>query len=230
MCGSASDWDSRTVVANLNHNAIVVAISSDPSSPCASHRVDGIVDNVRPYLVQVRCRMNSRAAECFSYSRCTVTPRLSLVIQDGERVFQPLDDVHVLDRSLVHVGVFLDCADQVGYSRSCCSRFIQQVRNLDRSRDPHQGRPGRIRRRESRTKTPALPAYISPRARSAASCHKSFCPWLRNKESICSSRSLMASASGGGSSCCTNERFQLLDFRFLRGASGHAFPVRGWHL
>ena len=35
-------------------------------------------------------------------------------------------------------------------------------------------------------------------ARSAASCHRSFCPWLRSRESICSSRSLMASGSGGG--------------------------------
>ena len=43
------------------------------------------------------------------------------------------------------------------------------------------------------------------RARSAASCHKSFWRWLRNKESICSSRSLVANASGGCSFCWMNE-------------------------
>ena len=53
------------------------------------------------------------------------------------------------------------------------------------------------------------------RARSAASCHKSFWPWLRSKESIWSSRSLMASVSG--SFVALHKRsFQLFDFRFLR--------------
>ena len=52
------------------------------------------------------------------------------------------------------------------------------------------------------------------RARSAASCHRSFCPWLRNKESIWSSRSLSASGSRGTSLCWMKEAssFSISDF------------------
>src|SRR6202522_2874535 len=36
------------------------------------------------------------------------------------------------------------------------------------------------------------------RARSAASCHRSFCPWLRRNETMCSSRAVGGEESGGG--------------------------------
>ena len=54
------------------------------------------------------------------------------------------------------------------------------------------------------------------RASSAAICHKSFWPWLRNKESICSSRSLTASGSERYLVALDECSFQFFDFSFLR--------------
>jgi len=44
--------NSRTVIADLNHNATVVAISSNSKLPLSAHRVDGIIDEVGPNLIE----------------------------------------------------------------------------------------------------------------------------------------------------------------------------------
>ena len=44
--------NSWTVIANLNHNATVVAIGADAKFSFSVHRINSVVDNVRPHLVQ----------------------------------------------------------------------------------------------------------------------------------------------------------------------------------
>src|SRR5262249_51771910 len=65
-----------------------------------------------------------------------------LMVQDGKRRFQALDDVDILHRSLIHVCVFLDGADQIRYSRHTALDFIEKGRDLDRSSDPDESSPG----------------------------------------------------------------------------------------
>ncbi len=45
--------NSRTVIANLNHNAIVIAVGSDAKLALAVHRVNRVIDNVGPDLVEL---------------------------------------------------------------------------------------------------------------------------------------------------------------------------------
>src|SRR4029077_292893 len=44
--------NSRTVIADLNHNTTVVAISSNSKLSLSAHRVDGIIDEVGPNLIE----------------------------------------------------------------------------------------------------------------------------------------------------------------------------------
>ncbi len=43
----------RTVVGDLNHHAIILAIGSNSKFAFAAHRVNGIVDDVGPNLIQL---------------------------------------------------------------------------------------------------------------------------------------------------------------------------------
>ena len=45
--------NSRTVIGDLNHDAIVLAIGSNSKLAFATHGVDGIVDDVGPNLIQL---------------------------------------------------------------------------------------------------------------------------------------------------------------------------------
>src|SRR5262249_34025748 len=44
--------NSRTIVGDFNHHAIVFAIGSHSKFAFAAHRVDSVVDNVGPHLIQ----------------------------------------------------------------------------------------------------------------------------------------------------------------------------------
>src|SRR5262250_1440333 len=46
-------WNSGTVIANLNHHTPAVAISVYPKFAPAVHRIDGIVNDVGPNLIQL---------------------------------------------------------------------------------------------------------------------------------------------------------------------------------
>ena len=52
MWGWTSGRNSRTVIGNLDRDAIVIAISSNPQLPFSAHRVNRIVDDVGPHLVE----------------------------------------------------------------------------------------------------------------------------------------------------------------------------------
>src|SRR5262249_31585282 len=67
-----------------------------------------------------------------------------LMVQDSKRRFQTFEYVHILDGTLIHVGVFLDGADQIRYSRRAALNLIEKAGDLDRSGDPDESSPGSI--------------------------------------------------------------------------------------
>ena len=111
------------IVSNLNHNATVLAISANSKLALSAHGVDGIVDDVGPDLVELAAKRihEKRNALVVALHRHSL---FQLVIQDRKRGFQALYYIDVLDRRLVHVGVFLDRTDQIRYPRSATLDFV----------------------------------------------------------------------------------------------------------
>ena len=116
-------WDPRAVISNFDYNAIVLAIRSDTKLAFAVHGVNRVVDDVGPNLIQFTPERihEKRNALVVALHDDSV---FELVVQDGQRGFQALYDVDVLQRSLVHVGVFLDGTDQIRDSRRTVLDFV----------------------------------------------------------------------------------------------------------
>jgi hypothetical protein len=129
----------RAIVHNFHHRAIVFAVSADPQLTFSAHRINGIVDQVGPDLVEFASK------GMHQQRRLLVIPlhghaALEFVIQDCKRGLQCFHDIHVLDGGLVHERVFLDRSYQIGDSRSAAFNLVQQICDLQGSRDPHERR------------------------------------------------------------------------------------------
>jgi len=48
--------NSRAAVFDFNHNAIVVGICTNPEFALASHGVNGVINEVGPYLIQLAAK------------------------------------------------------------------------------------------------------------------------------------------------------------------------------
>src|ERR1700730_2211225 len=101
-----------TVIADLNHNAIVLAIGSNSKLAVATHRVNGIVNDVGPNLIQlaperIHEKRNALVVPVYDH------PAFELVVQNCKRRFKTFHDIDVLQGGLIHVGVFLDGTDQI---------------------------------------------------------------------------------------------------------------------
>src|SRR5208282_3565749 len=48
--------NSRTVIANFNHNATVLLVGSNANLALPMHRIDGVIDNVGPDLVELAAK------------------------------------------------------------------------------------------------------------------------------------------------------------------------------
>src|SRR5580658_6749074 len=136
--------NSRPIVADFDHGATVVAVSSDAKLAGSVHGVDRVVDNVRPDLVELAAKRiheerNEIVLALHRYSS------LQLVIQDRKRSLQAPYHIDVLDRRLIHVGVFLDGADQLRYTRGAAFDFMQQAGDFHGGGDSDQGRSGSLR-------------------------------------------------------------------------------------
>src|SRR5271166_3415973 len=87
-------WNTRAVVADFHHHPSILAISANSQLAFAIHRIDGVVDDVRPNLIQF-------AAEGVHQQRNTLIVSLhlnapfELVIKDGQCRLQALHDVDV---------------------------------------------------------------------------------------------------------------------------------------
>src|SRR6202789_1330372 len=129
--------NSWTVVANLDYYATVIAIGSDAKFALAVHRVNRVIDNVGPDLVEFASKRIYEEGNALVVT-LHHDSLFQLVVQDRKRGLQALYHVYVLDRRLVHVGVFLDCADQIRYPRGAALDFVYQTCDLHRGGDPDQ--------------------------------------------------------------------------------------------
>src|ERR1700688_412228 len=113
----------RTVIANLHHNAIVLAIGAHSQLTLSAHRVNGVVDDVGPDLVELAAKRihEKRYLLIVPLHR---DPALELVIQNGERSLQRFHDIHVLHGRLIHERVFLDRAHELGDPRGTVFNLI----------------------------------------------------------------------------------------------------------
>src|SRR5579883_924327 len=116
--------DSRAIVADLDHHATILPEGADAQLAFTLHGIDRVVDDVGPDLIQLASEgvNQQRNRIIFPLYRNSV---LQLMIHDRERIFQALDYVDILDRRLVHVGVFLDGADEIGNARCAAFDFVQ---------------------------------------------------------------------------------------------------------
>jgi hypothetical protein len=48
--------NSRSVIGDFNYDTIVLAIRSDSKPALASHSIDGIVDDIRPNLIELAAK------------------------------------------------------------------------------------------------------------------------------------------------------------------------------
>ncbi len=129
--------DAGAVVADFNDHASVFAVGADAKLAFAVHRVDGVIDEVGPDLVEFAAKgiHQQGNALIIALHRDSF---FQLVIQDGQRGLQAFYNVDVLHRGLVHVGVFLDGANQVRYARGAALDFVEKAGDLDRGSDPDQ--------------------------------------------------------------------------------------------
>jgi len=172
--------NSRAVVADLDYNAVSSPYVRDSKlafPPIASMALSMILC---PYLVSSLPKKNSQGEE---YAGSRAAQHSCFIYGSGSlRLFPALYDVDVLHRSLIHVGVFLIARDKSKSAR-CCSRFHATDLRPPRSSDFDQS--GRaVSHLSSRTRIPVPPAEYSFAPGWRPSCHKSFCPRLRSKESI----------------------------------------------
>src|ERR1700733_8293085 len=153
--------DSWTVVANLDYYATVLVVSADTEFAFSVHGVNRIIDNVGPDLIKFATKRIHEEGDALVVALHDHS-LFQFVIQDRKRGFQALYNVHNLHRRLVHVSVFLDCADQIRYPRSAALDFMQQTRDLHRSGDPAESGSSRLRIEEGKQKFDIIPIDVPP--------------------------------------------------------------------
>ncbi len=132
--------DAGTVVADFYDHASVFAVGADAKLAFTVHRVDGVIDEVGPDLVEFAAKGIHEQGNALIIA-LHHNSFFQLVIQNGERGLETLYDVNILHRGLVHVGVFLDGADQVRYARGAALDFVEKAGDLDRGSDPDKRGP-----------------------------------------------------------------------------------------
>src|SRR5882757_7214618 len=103
--------DAHAIIPNIDERHLTLQSSDQLESAMPFCGVDGVLDERGPYLAQF-----STVCSDGRHARLVVTHDhhlLQLWAEQGESVFQRLDQIDVLDRSLVHVGVILDGVDDV---------------------------------------------------------------------------------------------------------------------
>src|SRR5579862_310546 len=89
----------RTVIANLHDNTVILAIRTHSEDTLSSHRIDCVVDDIRPDLVEFA------AERVHQQWNAVVVPLddhavFKFVVHDDEGRFQALNDIDVLNRRL----------------------------------------------------------------------------------------------------------------------------------
>src|SRR5215204_5378951 len=122
-------WHAGAGVADFNDDVSPVSPGRYSQSAGAVHRVDGVIDEVGPHLVEF-------AGVGLDPGDDTVVTHdvdvVELVAEHHQGAFEAVADVDALDRSSVHLGVGLDGGDEV---RNAPSRLLQ----LQEERSHRQG-------------------------------------------------------------------------------------------
>src|SRR5690349_3532852 len=105
-----------TIIANLNHHASVVTVGAHAKFTAPAHGINCIVDDVGPDLVELTSKRIHQQRNALIIA-LHYDSLFQFVIQNRECSFQAFCNVNVLDRRLVHMGVFLDGADQIRNAR-----------------------------------------------------------------------------------------------------------------
>src|ERR1700693_4621340 len=101
--------NSWTVVADLDHNTIVLAKGSHAQLAFTPHGVNGVIDDGGPHLIEFAAE-RIHEARSFLIIPLHSLAAFEFVIQDGQRRLEGFYDIDVLDGRLIHEGVFLDRA------------------------------------------------------------------------------------------------------------------------
>src|ERR1039458_7218345 len=126
--------DARSVVADFDQQAIQLAGGADAQFALALHGVDGVVDQVGPDLVQLaaaRADLRQAAVEIELH----IDTLFEAVPQHQQRAFDPLVDVHFLLRTLIHISVLFNRADQIGDAAGGVFDLIEQSSDGEGSGD-----------------------------------------------------------------------------------------------
>src|SRR5215211_3419911 len=105
-------WYPRSVVDDLDDHTRAFHVRPDGDTSASVHRVNGVVDQVGPYLVQLAAvpRYPGQVFLVLPQQRDTLKPGA----EDGESVLQAGDHIDLSYNRPVHVGVLFHRPDQLG--------------------------------------------------------------------------------------------------------------------
>ena len=162
--------NAAAVVGDFHHHLVVIQKCGDADLPRSFDRVDGVIEQIRPHLVEFA------AVGHDSWNRAIVLARdrdlLELVAQHRQRVLNPFVHVHLLHRRLVHVRIRFDGFDQLGNARRAPFHLVQQRIQRQARFQPTEGVTQRLTREASRRVPPVphrssrpsqMPAPVSTR-------------------------------------------------------------------
>ena len=144
------------------HSAVAVAARGDRDRAALAERVDRVVEQVRPHLVELGAAHGQLGQRAVVVAHDLDLGVLELVAEHRERRLQALVQVDLDELAAVHVGVGLDRADE---ARHRARRLLQL--GGEAARRSASRRPSAARRR-SPGRRPRRPGRATPRRRPAA--------------------------------------------------------------
>src|SRR5216683_4231814 len=134
--------NARTVVGNFDQDEIVFASGANAQVAAVAHGIGGVVDQVSPHLVELAA-ISHDFGQIRSVVAHDANAALEFVMHDGQRGFQALGDVYLLQLGLVHVGIFFDGFDEVGDARGAVLEFVSNALHFEQRGEARQLRAQR---------------------------------------------------------------------------------------
>src|ERR671912_2285377 len=126
----------RSVVDDLDDYTRAFHVRPDRDASASVHSVYGVVDQVRPYLVQLAAvpRYTGQVFLVLPQQRYVLQPRT----EDGEGVLQAGDHIDLSYNRPVHVGVLFHRPDQMGDASYASLDLTGQADEIQRPSEPLQ--------------------------------------------------------------------------------------------
>ena len=142
--------DARAVVADLDDRAAVVAPRGDRDRAVLAERVDRVVEQVGPHLVELGAAHAELGQRAVVLAHDLDRRVLELVAEHLERRLQPLVQVDLDHAATVHVRVLLDGADEVGHPPRRLLQLAREALRRERCGHPADARRRTPARRQQR--------------------------------------------------------------------------------